>query len=256
MKKKPFLLATDLDNTLVGNQQALSFLFNYFREGAQDTALVYVTGRHFDSALSLIEQEQLPAPDVLVSDVGTAIYHSNPYAEDEEWTEIVQRDWEPDRILEIAARFPALERQALPHTKRISFTVTNDEPAVQAFRQQLLTKRLPHTFVYSSGRDVDILPLSSGKGKAVEYVLKTYAHPDVKVLIAGDSGNDAEMLSIGYPAVIVGNAQDELKHLADHPQLYRATAHYAAGIQEAWEHFYGTNGQWINEKVPSHTGGE
>ena len=239
MREKSYLLATDLDNTLVGNPEATRNLFEFYRHTKFNPALVYVTGRHLNSALSLIKQENLPSPDILITDVGTAIYHAPDWSEDQTWSAWLNEVWSPDKIISISEDFTSLVQQQLPHQKRISYTLHSHQPkVVQAFQVQLNNNQVPCHVVYSSGRDLDILPERSGKGKALEYVLSEYAKNDVHLLIAGDSGNDAEMLSLEYPAVIVGNAQQELYKLSPHTLLYRAEGHYANGILEAWKHFY------------------
>lgn len=239
MKNKRYLLATDLDNTFVGDPSSLGNLLGHFEENEVDPAFVYVTGRHLDSALSLIDRERLPSPDLLITDVGTAIYHSPELEEDQGWSDWVNETWKPEELLQFADNFPFLHQQELPHQKRISFTADSASlEDIQQFRQQLEQTAIPHHFVFSSGRDLDLLPERSGKGKAVEYIIRQYAHPEVNILLAGDSGNDAEMLSLDYPAVIVGNAQQELHELPAHSLLYRANGHYAEGIREAWRHFY------------------
>ena len=239
MKKKSYLLATDLDNTLAGDSAALQALFKFHEDVQVEPALIYVTGRHLDSALQLMEEEQLPSPDLWITDVGTSIYEATTLVEDSEWHDWMNENWQPSNILRTASKYPVLHRQDLPHTKRISFTV---EPghgeSVRLFEMELKRQGIPHHLVFSSDRDVDLLPERSGKGAAVDYVLRRYAMQDVNVLLAGDSGNDAQMLSLPYPSVIVGNAQRELDALPAHPLIYRATTHFAGGIQEAWEYFY------------------
>lgn len=239
MKSKTHMLATDLDGTLVGDEEALRSLLQYYEEQPYQVSFIYVTGRHFASALSLIDEEGLPIPDILISDVGTSIYVSEYYHEDTEWTKRMQANWHPVQIAEVAARFPELQRQYLPHERRVSFTMTaGGEHTIYQLEEALIEEKLPHKLIVSSNRDVDILPMNSGKGEALQYVIKKYANEDVQVLIAGDSGNDLDMLSLEYPSVIVGNAQEELAILQPNPLLFRATAHCAGGIQEAWMHFY------------------
>ncbi|GKV65010.1 MULTISPECIES: HAD-IIB family hydrolase [unclassified Sporosarcina] len=239
MKRKDYLLATDLDNTLAGDPLALQGLLNFFNKEELDPALIYVTGRHLDSALELMEKEQLPAPDLWITDVGTAIYDADTLTEDTEWHNRINENWQPSAILRMAKNFPELKRQELPHSKRISFTVEpGNSKTVRLFQKNLELEGIPHYFVFSSDRDIDLLPEHSGKGQAVEYALKRYADPSANVLLAGDSGNDAQMLSLPFPSVIVGNAQPELNDLPSHPLIYRSTAHFAGGIQEAWEHYH------------------
>jgi sucrose-phosphate synthase len=183
--------------------------------------------------------EGLPTPDLLITDVGTSIYHSEELVEDVYWKERMQKDWQPNKILEIAANFPMLDRQELPDDRRISFTVSESFQAVNEFKKALVDSSIAHTFIFSSNRDIDVLPLGAGKGNALEYALDRYALEGVQMLIAGDSGNDREMLSLGHPSVIVGNAQPELLEMEPHENLFRANENCAGGIHEAWLHFYG-----------------
>ncbi|MFJ5768436.1 HAD-IIB family hydrolase [Psychrobacillus sp. NPDC093180] len=243
MKEKAFVLATDLDGTLVGDNTALHTLLSYYEESSLDIAIIYITGRHLASSLSLITEENLPQPDILITDVGTAIYTSQSLTEEALWTEKMQSDWYPQKIIRIAENFPLLKRQVLPTDNRISFTVHQNEEVVREFKQALCEENLPHKLIFSSNRDVDILPPNSGKGEALLYVLQNYFHKEVQVLVAGDSGNDVEMLSLGYPSVIVGNAQRELIDMTSHPLLYRASKHFAGGIHEAWLHFFNKKNQ-------------
>ena len=56
-------------------------------------------------------------------------------------------------------------------------------------------------------------------------------------LIAGDSGNDEEMLNPPVQGVVVGNYSKELEHLRKRPNIYFAEAAYAAGILEGIEQY-------------------
>jgi sucrose-6-phosphatase len=230
-------LATDLDGTLVGDSEALSELIHCFESQTYNVTLIYSTGRHLASALSLIEQESLPKPDILITDVGTEIYENgtNP---DRQWQEQIEKQWYPDDIKKIAATIGGLVQQDVPSAHRISFTV-DSAGMVAELEKRISEAGIPHELIFSSGVDVDILPPGCGKGAALQYVIHKHGWQDANILVAGDSGNDKEMLTLGYPAVIVGNAQEELMAIKDHPSVYCATRHCAGGIHEAWNHFHG-----------------
>jgi sucrose-phosphate synthase len=57
------------------------------------------------------------------------------------------------------------------------------------------------------------------------------------VLVAGDSGNDEEMLRGNTLGVVVGNYSPELRHLYGKPRIYFADHSYAEGIIEGIEHY-------------------
>ncbi|ANU24326.1 HAD-IIB family hydrolase [Planococcus donghaensis] len=231
------LLATDLDGTLVGDKYSLQALFNFYDNQTYEVSLIYITGRHYQSALSLITEENLPVPDVLITDVGTAIYIGDSLEQDLAWSQHLEQSWLPQKIDTVARQIPGLVSQELPITNRCSYYAT-DETVVEAFRTALDQAEISYKLIYSGGRDVDILPAGSGKGQALQYILNKYQLDEAKLLVAGDSGNDTEMLTLGFPSVIVGNAQPELLEQQKHPSIYRATNSYAGGIHEAWRYFY------------------
>lgn len=238
MHKTKHILATDLDGTLVGDPQELQHLLKFYQQQAFEITLIYITGRYYESALSLIRQEKLPIPDLLVTDVGTSIHFGEDLSKDLEWASRMQDSWMPEEIDEIAASVQGMTKQPFPLENRRSYFV-EDFPPVKELQNKLHSFGIPHKLIFSGGRDVDVLPSASGKGQALEYIFKKYGIEDAKVLVAGDSGNDLEMLTLGFPSVIVGNAQPELLETPDHPQIFRATRPCAGGIHEAWLHFYG-----------------
>ncbi|EMF45773.1 putative hydrolase [Planococcus halocryophilus Or1] len=212
-------------------------LLSFYNNQPYNVSLIYITGRHYESALSLINEENLPVPDVLITDVGTAIYIGDTLEQDLAWSQHLEQSWMPEKIDAIACQIPDLVSQKLPVTNRCSYYAT-DVNIVEAFRTALDQAGITYKLIYSGGRDVDILPAGSGKGQALQYILNKYQLNNAKLLVAGDSGNDAEMLTMGFPSVIVGNAQPELLEQQKHPSIYRAMNSYAGGIHEAWHHFY------------------
>ncbi|MFC4022470.1 HAD-IIB family hydrolase [Oceanobacillus longus] len=234
------MLATDLDGTFVGDTKGLKRLIRYYEKLPYEVTLVYITGRHRDSALSLIKTENLPIPQILVTDVGTTIYEDKNFKPNIEWDEKMKQNWYPESIRKVALEFPQLIPQQLPADRRVSFVIEESGTgSVKGFKEALAEEGIPHKFIFSSGRDIDILPSHSGKGEALRFITENYTSDDTSILVAGDSGNDLEMLTLGYPSVIVANARKELLEMKEHPNLYRATQNCAGGIQQAWQHFYG-----------------
>ncbi|MFC7365096.1 MULTISPECIES: HAD-IIB family hydrolase [Bhargavaea] len=238
MQKIRYLLATDLDGTFVGDEAGLRELLDYYDSLPDRIGLAYVTGRHRASAMELISEERLPVPDILVTDVGTSVFAGPELVEDFEWKRHMTENWDPSAIRRIAGKIPGLRLQDLPDTRRVSFFSDGAAPA-ERLKEALSAEGVPHTFVFSSGRDVDILPDGGGKGEALRYVIGKFTEEDAGILVAGDSGNDLDMLMLGYPSVIVSNARPELLEAEGHDALFRATRPCAGGILEAWMHFHG-----------------
>jgi sucrose-6F-phosphate phosphohydrolase len=232
------ILATDLDNTLVGHKEKLEQLWSYFNTHNIKISLIYSTGRHFSSAMELIEEHQLPKPNILICDVGGSIYIGPNFEEDDLWRIVTSADWNPELILNVTNKYEEFKRQPLPNDYRLSFTVPNDPGYVKEVEEMLRLYFIAFHLKYSSNKDVDILPSHTNKGEALKYVLERYAPKHLRILIAGDSGNDVEMFTLGLPSVIVGNCQKELLPYSILPNVYLATESFAAGIQEGWDYFY------------------
>ncbi|HWL13153.1 MAG TPA: HAD-IIB family hydrolase [Ureibacillus sp.] len=232
------ILATDLDNTLVGHKEKLNDLWYYFKTQKIPISLVYITGRHYASAMKLIEEHQLPKPKILICDVGASIYIGPDLEEDDQWRMITSADWNPDLILSVTKQYSKLERQPLPNDYRLSFKIHDDPGYVKEVEEMLRLYCFAFYLMYSSNKDVDILPSHTNKGEALKYVLKKYAPDRFRILVAGDSGNDIDMLRLGLPAVIVGNCQNEMKRYSYLPNVYFAKDEFASGIQEGWSYYY------------------
>lgn len=241
-RKYANILATDLDGTLVGDDAACDHLLSWMRNELDDFGLVYITGRHLDSVRDLIEEKSLPWPDLLVSDVGAQIYIGQDLHIDESWQKKMKTDWQPERIKQAAAGINGLKLQDLPNDYRISFYADGSAPAEQLW-SRLLAEGLGFTYIFSSDRDLDILPAGGGKGEALKYIVANYAAERANIMAAGDSGNDSSMLTAGFAGLIVANAKPELLELAESNLIYRAEHSYAAGILEGWQHFYGKRKQ-------------
>ncbi len=238
------LLITDLDNTLVGNLEALNLLNDRFIKARQqrEILLVYSTGRSLMSYRHLCTITPLLAPDVLITAVGTEIYRSGLEPFDAAWSAQLQQNWDRSLVQQVAAQFKALKPQSDPEQRpfKVSYFL-NAVVAPQVMAElsaALQSKGLSCQLIYSGGKDLDILPQGADKGKAMQFVQTQYEIGDAHTVACGDSGNDIALFG-NNRGIIVGNAQPELLHWhRQNPASHRylATAHYAAGILEGLAH--------------------
>ena len=91
--------------------------------------------------------------------------------------------------------------------------------------------------IHSHDRYLDVLPAEASKGTAVDHVRALYGLPERAVFVAGDSGNDVEMLRARVQAIIVANYSDDLASNAALQHSYVARASHARGIIEGVAHF-------------------
>src|SRR3990167_6188263 len=69
------ILATDLDGTFLppeGNGGG-SDLYKLIRDNPGKIVLIFVTGRAYESILSLLDDPSVPVPDYIIADVGATI---------------------------------------------------------------------------------------------------------------------------------------------------------------------------------------
>ena len=133
-----FLFVTDLDNTLVGDDQALAQLNDRLQQHRQEygTSIVYATGRSPVLYQELKQAKNLLDPDALVSSVGTEIYIDGSSTPDSAWSEQISSGWNRDRVLTTTIQFPDLKPQPNSEQRplKVSFFLEQSSAAV-----------LPHT---------------------------------------------------------------------------------------------------------------
>ena len=84
---------------------------------------------------------------------------------------------------------------------------------------------------------LDLLPLRASKGFAVRYFADKWGISLEKILVAGDSGNDLDMMVGRTMGVVVGNHEKELEKLRNLERVYFAQGDHANGILEAINYF-------------------
>lgn len=234
------ILATDLDGTLVGNSEGLARLKTVIERYRDQWLLVYATGRTLTQARRLQEEEHLPEPDVWVTEVGAAITFSGGRV-DQDWRRKMAEHWDRALVEQVAMGRPEMARQpedAMGDFK-LSFRLTPEdaERVLPELRETLGRAGVPVLTVYSSYRDLDIVPAAAGKGAAMRHLMSHYNVPLDQLLTCGDSANDRDMLCLGGPAVAVGNAHEELVGTGLPDTVLRARGHCADGILEALQHY-------------------
>ncbi|MEY2984702.1 MAG: hypothetical protein RLZZ568_1319 [Cyanobacteriota bacterium] len=237
-----WLLISDLDNTWVGDQSALEKLQAYLADRRESFYLVYATGRSFGSAKTLQQTVGLMEPNCWITAVGSEIYDDRGL--DRAWANYLSDNWQRETIQAIAAHYPQLTPQSPSEQNpwKISYHLEpdGDPMVIAAIKHNLQKKNLSVQVMFSSGRDVDFLPLRSNKGNATHYLQQRWQIPGEKTLVCGDSGNDISLFETDSRGIIVNNAQAELLAWYDKfgaSRHYLAKSPHAAGILEGIAYF-------------------
>ncbi|WP_017652269.1 sucrose-phosphate phosphatase [Fortiea contorta] len=241
-----FLLITDLDYTLVGDDEAMVQLNQRLEQHRQryGTKIVYSTGRSPFLYQQLRDEKSLLAPDVVICSVGTEIFYQDLDSPFLEWSHKLSQAWDKELVINILADFSILKLQ--PTSEQRPFKVSYFLPEAAAdiipeIKSRLLEAKLDIQVIYSGGKDLDILPSQANKGMAMTFVRENLEIDVDKTVACGDSGNDIALFADKKEkGIIVGNAQPELLHWHQahpHQNRYLATAKFAEGIAEGLQHF-------------------
>jgi sucrose-phosphate synthase len=234
-------LITDLDQSLLGDAAAVERFTRVMREHRILVNFGIATGRRIDSAMAIMKKYALPAPDVLISSLGTRIHYGQALIEDDAWADHIDHHWNPERVRRVLGPLPGLELQ--PKREQSHFKVSfyydpPNAPSVEEIITLLRQKELTANVIFSFGQFLDIVPSRASKGQALRYVSQRFDIPLEHILVAGGSGADEDMMRGNTLAVVVSNRhQEELESLADLDNIFFAGQPHASGILEAIEHY-------------------
>jgi len=235
-----FALITDIDNTLLGDKNSLQTLITWLREQSGELAFGIATGRPLESAIEILQKNNVPMPDVLITSVGSEINYGTSLKPDTGWSNHIKHLWRREDLVKAMQSIPGIRLQTEDNQRefKISYLVTPEEvPSLEAINQHLQQLKLHAQVIYSHNEFLDILPIRASKGHAIRYLAYKWDLPLEHFLTSGDSGNDSEMLVGDTLGVVVGNHSEELETLRGMDQVYFAEGHYAAGILEGIHHY-------------------
>lgn len=234
------MLICDIDNTLIGDREGLASLLQKISDAGDGLAFGIATGRRLESAVRVLKEWGVPVPDLLITAVGSEIQYGPSQQADREWSHHIDFLWDRAAILETLSELPGLRLQPNLEQRvhKVSYYVDPARmPGVPAIRQVLRRKGVHVNVIYSHQAYIDILPIRASKGLAVRFVADRWGLSMDHVLVAGDSGNDEEMLTGHSLGVVVGNHSEELEFLRGRKRVYFAQAKHAAGVLEGIEHY-------------------
>jgi len=233
------LIITDLDNTLTGDNEALSDFIELIRDN-DHVGFGIATGRRLDSALELIEELKLPRPDLFDTAVGTELHYGEKLIADRSWRKQIDYHWKPDQIRELLDKqegfFPQKDHEQSEF--KISYEIDPEtSPKLPEIRRLLREAGLRANVVLSLEMYLDVIPVRGGSDLSMRHLLYKWGFAPEQVLVAGDSGNDEGMLKGRTLGVVVGNHSPELEPLRQWPRIYFAEAAHARGIIEGIEYY-------------------
>jgi sucrose-6F-phosphate phosphohydrolase len=236
----PFFLATDLDGTLIGDDQGMVEFLDFGAQHRRSFQLAYVTGEYFELVLANVDAGHILRPDYICANVGTEILDLNDMVNSlgRRYAEQVTPCWDLRRVYAMG-QGPGVRMQIFPGGQppyQAGFDWDGKAETLAALRARL-AGCLHCRILPSSGRYIDVFPDGVGKGEAVRFLQRQLGFDPQRVVVAGDSGNDVEMFAAGYPGILPANALDELKQAANQPWHYHSPLPAARGVLDGLRHF-------------------
>jgi len=234
-----YLMITDIDNTLVGDNDSMYRLLKLLEEYRDSIAWGVATGRSLELTLEAMTEFEIPVPDILICSVGTEIYYGPDLRMDKGWQQHISHKWRPEQIKSTLQELDFLTFQEAEGQRahKISYYMEDNPDYLAAIYRRLEEEKLSCQVIYSHGQFLDILPKRASKGKAIKYLRYKYEFPSSRVMVAGDSGNDEDMIRGINNGLVVGNHSEELEKLRGKIRVFFSRKTYAAGIIDGLVHY-------------------
>lgn len=237
------LFSSDLDGTLLGDVAAARRFKATWeaRPAAQRPLLVFNTGRSAANTRSLIAAEVLPKPDYIIAGVGTELFNFGEQRDDPEFHRRFGEGWNLATVEAITRAIPGIKSQPpeFLHPFKSSWHLyAAPAEAIARLKHDLSAAGLDVTVVYSSDRDLDVLPKHADKGKALAWLADRLGVAFEDIVVAGDTGNDSAMFLLPrVHGIVMPGATPELRSAVADRAVFFARAPMADGVTEGLRHF-------------------
>ncbi len=232
-------LFSDLDQNLLGDHGALKTFLEALQANRKCVLFGIATGRRLDSAIQVMKKYRIPMPNVLITSLGTEIFYNPNLVPDSAWKLHIDYLWNPRIIRRTLHELPGMELQPRLEQSRFKISYYIDPqvaPDIQQINKLLHQEGQAANVVLSFGQYLDVIPVRASKGLALRWVAERHDIPLDRILAAGGSGADEDMMRGNMLAVVVANRHnEELSDLVQGTEIFFASRPYAEGILEAIE---------------------
>ncbi|MEZ6071184.1 MAG: HAD family hydrolase [Pirellulales bacterium] len=231
------LLISDVDGTLLGDDVALEAFAAWCDRQRDWLRLVYNSGRFVESVLDSVATSGLPAPDAVIGGVGTQIHCLRTDARLSEWPDTGD-GWQPERIRALLRKYDALELQPaelLSEHKISYFADSASESMLHEACSRLAEAGCDVEIIYSSSRDLDVLPRGVNKGTAAAHLASRWGYARSRSTSAATRPTTWRCSPKGFAAS--SSATPTTIARSSLAPTFLATKSHAAGVQQGVEHW-------------------
>jgi sucrose-phosphate synthase len=234
------ILVTDVDGTLSGDMEALATLRQILDISGDHVGFGIATGRPLPKALELLAELGIRTPDILITATGTEIHYGENLIQDRSWERQIAYRWEPEKVRRVLGGVSGLSVQEEGCTTPFRLRFRRDVeggPSLAFLKKTLRQEGLRVTATLDRFTDLDVTPVRASPGLAIRFIAHKWHLPPERILVAGDSGNDADMLVGETLGVVVGNHTPELEGIKGQPKVFFANGKHAWGILDGIHHY-------------------
>lgn len=242
------IFSTDLDGTVVGDNEATARFRDYWLSLPEESRplLVFNSGRLIDDQRDLMQTVPLPRPDYIIGGVGTMMSSDSHPSLSDSYTSSLGAAFDWEKIAAVMKDVPGIRLQPdrYQHGLKSSWYLHDaDDATIAELERRLNDRGVAARIVYSSGRDLDVLPLAADKGAALSWLCDHLGIGLDEAVVAGDTGNDRAMFELGdVRGVVVSNALQELKSFAvGKHNMFVASEEEADGVASGLKHWIGVS---------------
>ena len=235
------LIVSDIDYTLIGNNEKLNEFINVLNNLQNKVGFAVATGRTVESAINILIENNVPLPEVIISSVGSEIYYNykGRLVYSKGWDAHISHQWKRQTIVDLLSKldFLKIQEEDAQRKFKISYYTSDNPEYIPEIKQLLMRHKIKANIIFSHGQYLDILPYRASKGKAIRYLAYRWNLLYENIMVAGDSGNDREMLKGELLGVVVANHSPELENLKGQKKIYFSPKEFAGGIIDGLNHY-------------------
>jgi sucrose-phosphate synthase len=240
--KAELFIITDIDGTLIDGKKSdgLGELKQWIMDHGDRVVFGVATGRNKEITQAAFSEFDLPKPDILICSAGSEIYYTEKFNPDNGWKSHIDFQWKKDELQEALKTFPGIRLQEAnaQWPFKLSYYVDKNfnEGNLADLYKFLDDRKLRAKILLTENRFLDLLPFRAGKGSAVRYLSYKWKIPLDRIITAGNSGNDADMLRGKTKGIVVANYSPELEELRKNKSIYFTKKPLVRGILEGIQH--------------------